>query len=742
MKKFRFINLLILLLASCSQEDIQESWDIAISRTSTNGENVLVVGKKNGNEQLRGILTPAPTDNATAQWQGSTPSWPGNDNLEMFVISPVPHDGKLPQRINTNDSRTWMIDYLTSVYKPSKFSMKHLMAKLKVHIKISDAPSHQKPQNVLMALHTDASIDYSNKCLKDLSGKTEGSPNINLGDFTNDNSDETNNWISSELLIIPQQLKKGEVCLSFSTNDGNTYTFTPSQDLKLEAGKVNHLYLGAAYTHQVLLLQGNDVGITDWNNEEIAGNMEEKTETLLLPKGSTFRDVIGNVLSNNTNLKKVKFITNSETTSEVKLVTDIDGTSGYIVENGEWLEIHTSAKEFIANEDCSSMFESKFVNITNIEFGNSFSTKNVTNMHRMFCFCLSLNNLDLSHFDTSNVTNMSYMFARTGVSYLDLMNFDTSNVTDMSSMFTGMDNISTLNLCYFDTSNVKDMRNMFASCFNLESINLSGFNTKKVTHMNGMFSGCQNLTMLDLNNFDTSAVTNMFGMFSFCSNLTKLDLSHFDVSAVTNMSQMFNNCHNLTILNLCNFNASNVKNMSEMFAECYNLNSINLMNFNTSSVTNMHRMFYGCKSLTSLDLSDLNTSSVTNMSLMFEECHKLTTLNISNFKTGNVTDMSRMFNNCYEVESLDVSNFNTENVTNMSGMFTGCTKVTSLDFLNFSFSKNPIVESMLNATGLSYNSLSVKVTEEGYTYLTKTTNNCNIYNYEFGKFVKADGTEW
>ena len=27
-----------------------------------------------------------------AQWQGNKPSWPGNDNLEMFVVSPVPSD--------------------------------------------------------------------------------------------------------------------------------------------------------------------------------------------------------------------------------------------------------------------------------------------------------------------------------------------------------------------------------------------------------------------------------------------------------------------------------------------------------------------------------------------------------------------------------------------------------------------------------------------------------------------------
>ena len=102
--------------------------------------------------------------------------------------------------------------------------------------------------------------------------------------------------------------------------------------------------------------------------------VEPEYDTLLLPDGDTFNSIVGEYLKNNTSLTKIKFIANSTTTSESSLVTDEDGTIGYIVSNGEWLEIHTSGQEFIANTDCSRMFsgqkeeETPFKRIESIDF--------------------------------------------------------------------------------------------------------------------------------------------------------------------------------------------------------------------------------------------------------------------------------------------------------------------------------------------------------------------------------------
>ena len=268
MKNIGIVGLIMLLLMSCQSSDdgMQETWDVAVSRATTNGENILVVGKKNGSEQLRGILIPSTTENSLAQWQGTKPSWPGNDNLDMFVISPVPSDKALPQSINVNDGKIWMVDYLPSVYKPAKFSLVHLMAKLKIHVRISNNTNHQKPLNLKMALHTNADIDYPNKNLKNLTGRSYTDYNVSFGNFTEDTTGDTDNWVSGEVLILPQTLVAGNKCLHFSISSGKEYTFTPESDLELLPGKVNHLYLGVAFENLEAILIGNGTGITDWND--------------------------------------------------------------------------------------------------------------------------------------------------------------------------------------------------------------------------------------------------------------------------------------------------------------------------------------------------------------------------------------------------------------------------------------------------------------------------------------------
>ncbi len=273
MKRIGIVGLIMLLLMSCHGEDgMQETWDVAVSRATTNGENILVVGKKNGSEQLRGILIPSISENSLAQWQGTTPSWPGSDNLEMFIVSPVPSDKELPQSINASDGKIWMVDYLPSTYKPNKFTLEHLMAKLKVHIRINNNPNHKKPLNTKMSLHTRADIDYPNKSLKNLSGRS--SYNVSLGSFTEDG--DTDNWVSDELLILPQTLERGRKCLRFTVSSGDEYTFTPDKNLVLQAGKINHLYLGIAFENLELILIGNGTSITDWN--EGGSNNGEATE--------------------------------------------------------------------------------------------------------------------------------------------------------------------------------------------------------------------------------------------------------------------------------------------------------------------------------------------------------------------------------------------------------------------------------------------------------------------------------
>ena len=207
-------------------------------------------------------------------------------------------------------------------------------------------------------------------------------------------------------------------------------------------------------------------------------------DCVYLPDGWIFNNIITEALGSSTELK---FVANSQTTSNTVLFTDDYDTKAYAVMSGSCLEVHTTANRFFAPDDCFSMFYDLY-NLTTIEFNDCFDTSQVTDMSAMFYNCESLASLDLSNFDTSRVT---------------------------------------------------DMEDMFYYCKSLTSLDLSNFNTSQVTDMGAMFSDCMSLTSLDLSNFDTSQVTNMCEMFACCNTLSELDISSFSFSQEPDITDMF-----------------------------------------------------------------------------------------------------------------------------------------------------------------------------------------------------------
>ena len=236
-------------------------------------------------------------------------------------------------------------------------------------------------------------------------------------------------------------------------------------------------------------------------------------------------------------------------------------------------------------------------------------------------------------------------------------------------------------------------------------------------------------------NFDTRNVTNMSKMFCGCKSLSFLDVSNFKTGNVTDMSWMFYNCTGLTSLDVNSFDTGNVTSMKSMFGNCSSLSSLDVSGFDTGNVTSMFQMFFCCNVLSSLELSGFKTGNVTDMGSMFLECSSLSSLDLGGFDTGNVTSMFQMFSGCSGLSSVDVNSFDTRNVTSMACMFYDCIALTSLDLSNFSFAGNPDVAAMLTATGGTPASkpntsepIIIKVSAEGYTYLTSTTTDCGIHS--------------
>ena len=281
------------------------------------------------------------------------------------------------------------------------------------------------------------------------------------------------------------------------------------------------------------------IRISDGNNDVISEIIPVFYSVICeLPNGDEFRNAVHAQLTNDT--KAIKFIANSAVVTDKQIGT----APAYMQLNGTTLEIHTRAKEFVFNADCSFMFSgsgaTKFKALTSIDFNDCVNTANVTNMRSMFYYCSALASLNLSKFNTANVMNMSNMFYYcSALASLNLSSFNTEKVTSMSYMFSDCTALASLNLSSFNTEKVTDMGSMFYYCSALASLNLSSFNTEKVTSMNYMFSGCSALTSLDLSSFNTAEVTFMRNMFSSCKALTSLDIRNFNIDNVTNIDLPF-----------------------------------------------------------------------------------------------------------------------------------------------------------------------------------------------------------
>lgn len=212
------------------------------------------------------------------------------------------------------------------------------------------------------------------------------------------------------------------------------------------------------------------IRISDGNNDVIS-EMIPTFYTVIceLPEGYEFRTAVHAQLADDT--KAIKFIANSKVVTEHQI-----GTSyAYMQLNGTTLEIHTAAKEFIFNKDCSDMFKAfvgttnKFANITTIYFNGCINTSKVTSMTHMFYGCQALNSLDLSSFNTAKVTDMSGMFRDCqALESLDIHNFDMGKVTNSNNMFLNVG--SSYN---YNTGNRTPIKVTMALRSVLESMNVS-----------------------------------------------------------------------------------------------------------------------------------------------------------------------------------------------------------------------------------------------------------------------------
>ncbi len=388
--------------------------------------------------------------------------------------------------------------------------------------------------------------------------------------------------------------------------------------------------------------------------------------------------------------------------------------------------------------------------VTTVVFDSSFADARPTTTTRWFYTFTKLTRLDgIEYLNTSMVTDMSYMFYRCiSLAELDLSHFDTGNVTTMEAMFYSLP-LTKLDLSNFNTSNVKSMKRMFYDCKQLETVNVTSFNTEKTRTMYSMFERCESLTELDLTSFDLCGFAydsdGIQRMFCNCTKLRNIMVtSSFTIRTWPTGVSSTNNIVFLGATSLPNFNASDVsskrcKDISEegyvnyvahgsdkwveyqestatlifhydrfkAYTEAtgkYNFNSgnsvpewqgkdIKKVVFNKemkkATPSSCYHWFYGMDKLASIEGLDLlNTSEVTNMAGMFHGCSLLESLDLSSFNTAKVTDMSNMLSSCTALKEVFAGeNFVVANNMTSTAMFEGCTNLPGFDAGNVDAAK-------------------------------------------------------
>ena len=364
----------------------------------------------------------------------------------------------------------------------------------------------------------------------------------------------------------------------------------------------------------------------------------------------------------------------------------------YWVSSSKTIYIVSDDGRFIANPDCSQMFEDckKLVSITWNDGAGDFviDTSNTTNMASMFKHCeqitqFNLKNLvqnqcasiagmfegcthgsqlnNISTWDTSAVKNMSRMFYNYGIYHndesdgsIDISNFDFSSCETMMQMFMNDKNDEkAVAEIKFPASTPGNLLNM-NKVTSMEQLFYSNARLKKITNFNCM--NCQNLT-------------NVNKMFDYCEDLTILNLQHFKMPKCDIEDQYvqgkqyhaFWGCNNLKEINLDGWDISSETDLRDFFGYLEKLEKASLRDCKTPKLKSAEGLFFHCHSLKEVYLPGFVGESCTTIRSIFNECWALETMDISEWKTGNIKYMRDAFTkvnlNCPTALKLDLSSW-------------------------------------------------------------------------------------
>jgi hypothetical protein len=249
------------------------------------GQEVRIVGRKDGETQFSHILIPS-VDGGAASWKDNAK--PASDKVAASneFIAFMPAGDVLPKQVEHDGTTEYLVDYHDE--KPRSFTMYPLMAQMKVHIwvELSEADSKEHTlTNDSIYLYTKADVDYPNKTLKNPSARKR----VYWGTVAQtDETDDDGRYfrklsMETPLLVIPQTFAADEEILWFSIGKAHYY-FKLDAPVELKPGYLASLTLQVTYdemedeegeetpsdppTHKVIAIDRHTITITPWEMGE------------------------------------------------------------------------------------------------------------------------------------------------------------------------------------------------------------------------------------------------------------------------------------------------------------------------------------------------------------------------------------------------------------------------------------------------------------------------------------------
>ena len=291
------------LLASCSnpiEEEMvtpgAEEWIPVITRSGSTAEpKEYAVTTRWWDGKIRmnydGVLR---VEGETSSWVSGPPKWPADETKEIEVFA-LDCGGEFEYMVDILDDYRqypYMVHYskATARNKPQKFTMKHLMAQLKVNILIHEeqehAPSDAEIQIVRNGFITCGEADgdiYLD--VKDRRARRVSLPAFTKVSTSTQSGYRNDDFECAPFIIVPQTLAAGTEFMTFKVEDVE-YTFTPKTDMKLEPGKVHVLTLGVTYDEDhtggsIPVVELIDVKVIPWKDGGTIDGGEAEEDTSL-----------------------------------------------------------------------------------------------------------------------------------------------------------------------------------------------------------------------------------------------------------------------------------------------------------------------------------------------------------------------------------------------------------------------------------------------------------------------------